>query len=127
MAVAVVDRGAVAVGEIASGGEDRAVTPGGVPGREDSMVERRTVAIGSDSGLHARPAAVFVKAAAAAPAPVTIRVGDGKPVPARSMLSVLSLGARKGTEVTLEADGEQAAQAVDELAALLARNLDADE
>ena len=88
------------------------------------MIEQRTVAIGSDSGLHARPATVFVKAAAAAPVPVTIRVGDGKPVPARSMLSVLSLGARKGTEVTLEAEGDDAARAVDELAALLARNLD---
>jgi phosphocarrier protein HPr len=43
------------------------------------------------------------------------------------MLSVLALGARKGTEVTLEADGEEAAAAVDGLAALLARNLDADE
>jgi phosphocarrier protein len=90
------------------------------------MVEQRTVAIGSDSGLHARPAALFVKAAAAQPVPVTIRIGDGKAVPARSMLSVLSLGARKGTEVTLEADGDGAAAAVDELAAMLARNLDAD-
>jgi phosphocarrier protein HPr len=88
------------------------------------MVEQRTVAIGSDSGLHARPAALFVKAAAAVPVPVTIRVGDGKAVPARSMLSVLALGAKKGTEVTLEADGDDAAAAVDELAALLARNLD---
>lgn len=90
------------------------------------MVERRTVVIGSDSGLHARPAALFVKAAAAAPARVTIRLGEGRQVDARSMLSVLSLGARKGAEVTLEADGEDAARAVDELAALLARNLDAD-
>ena len=38
--------------------------------------------------------------------PVTIRTGDGKPVPASSMLAVLSLGAKKGTEVTLEADGD---------------------
>jgi phosphocarrier protein HPr len=90
------------------------------------MVEQRTVAIGSDSGLHARPAALFVKAAAAVPVPVTIRVGDGKAVPARSMLSVLALGAKKGTEVTLEADGDGAAAAVDELAAMLARNLDTD-
>jgi phosphocarrier protein len=90
------------------------------------MVEQRTVAIGSDSGLHARPAALFVKAAAAQPVPVTIRIGDGKAVPARSMLSVLSLGAKKGTEVTLEADGDEAAAAVDDLAAMLARNLDVD-
>jgi phosphocarrier protein HPr len=87
------------------------------------MVER-TVAIGSDSGLHARPAALFVKAAAAAPVPVTIRVGDGKAVPARSMLSVLALGAKKGTEVTLAAEGDEAEAAVEELAAMLARNLD---
>jgi phosphocarrier protein HPr len=89
-------------------------------------VEQRTVVIGSDSGLHARPAALFVKAAAAAPVPVTIRVGDGKAVPARSMLSVLSLGARKGAEVTLEADGDGAGAALDELAALLEKNLDQD-
>ena len=90
-------------------------------------MEQRTVVIGSDSGLHARPAALFVKAAAAVPVPVTIRVGDGKAVPARSMLSVLALGAKKGTEVTLAADGEEAAASVDALAALLARNLDVDD
>lgn len=89
-------------------------------------MEQRTVVIGSDSGLHARPAALFVKAAAAAPVPVTIRVGDGKAVPARSMLSVLSLGARKGTSVILEADGDGAGAALDDLAALLSKNLDQD-
>lgn len=85
----------------------------------------RTVTVGSASGLHARPAALFVAAAAAAAVPVTIRTGDRAPVPARSMLSVLSLGAKQGTEVTLEADGDGAEAALDELAALLARDLDA--
>ena len=89
-------------------------------------MEQRTVTVGSASGLHARPAALFVKAAVAAPAPVKIRVGDGRAVDARSMLSVLSLGAKQGTVVTLEADGHQAGRAVDELAALLARDLDAE-
>lgn len=89
-------------------------------------MEQRTVVIGSESGLHARPAALFVKAAAAAPVPVTIRIGDGRAVPARSMLSVLALGARKGTEVILEAEGAGAAGAIDGLAALLERNLDAE-
>ncbi|GAA2717189.1 HPr family phosphocarrier protein [Actinoplanes palleronii] len=86
----------------------------------------RTVAVGSASGLHARPAKIFVEAAAKAPVKVTIRVGEKKPVPAKSMLSVLALGAKKGTEVTLEADGDGADQALDDLAALLARDLDAD-
>jgi len=86
----------------------------------------RTVIVASTSGLHARPAALFVAAASAQPVTVTIRTGDKKAVPAHSMLSVLSLGATFGTEVTLEADGDQAEAALDELAALLARNLDED-
>ncbi|MEU4558319.1 HPr family phosphocarrier protein [Actinoplanes sp. NPDC023936] len=85
----------------------------------------RTVAVGSASGLHARPAKIFVEAAAAAPVKVTIRVGDKKPVPAKSMLSVLALGAKQGTEVTLEAEGDGAEQALTELATLLATDLDA--
>ena len=89
-------------------------------------MEQRTVTVGSASGLHARPAALFVKAATAAPARVKIRVGEGRAVDARSMLSVLSLGAKQGTVVTLEKDGEQAGLAVDELAALLEKDLDAE-
>ena len=55
---------------------------------------------------------------------VTIRTGEKKPVPAHSMLSVLSLGAKKGTEVVLEAEGDGADAALDSLADLLARDLD---
>jgi phosphocarrier protein len=85
------------------------------------------VAVGSASGLHARPARLFVEAAAAAPVRVTVRVGDKRAVPAKSMLSVLALGARCGTEVTLEAEGDGADTVLDGLAALLARDLDAEE
>ncbi|MDG4787612.1 HPr family phosphocarrier protein [Micromonospora sp. WMMD1102] len=87
----------------------------------------RTVTVGSASGLHARPAALFVAAAGAAPVPVTIRTGERRPVPANSMLSVLALGAKQGTEVVLEADGEGAEAALHGLAELLARDLDAEE
>ncbi|MEV4627252.1 HPr family phosphocarrier protein [Micromonospora sp. NPDC049523] len=87
----------------------------------------RTVSVGSASGLHARPAALFVAAAAAQPVRVTIRVGDKRPVPANSMLSVLSLGAKRGTEVVIEAEGQGAEAALDTLADLLVRDLDAEE
>jgi phosphotransferase system HPr (HPr) family protein len=86
----------------------------------------RTVIVASASGLHARPAALFVAAAGAQPVAVTIRTVDKPPVPARSMLAVLALGAKLGTEVTLEADGEGADAALDDLAALLATDLDAE-
>lgn len=90
-------------------------------------MSERTVIIASRTGLHARPAAIFVKAAAGQGVSVRIRVGDGKPVPAASMLAVLSLGAGKGTEVTLSADGPGADDALDSLVALLATDLDAEE
>jgi phosphocarrier protein HPr len=94
---------------------------------EEDAVPTRTVTVGSTSGLHARPAARFVAAAAAQPVGVRISV-DGRPgVPAHSMLSVLSLGAQCGAEVTLEAEGDGAEAALDALADLLARNLDAEE
>jgi phosphocarrier protein HPr len=88
-------------------------------------VAERTVVIASKVGLHARPAALFSKAAAAAPVPVTIRKGDGRAVPASSILSVLTLGAACGDEVVLAAEGDGAEAALDELAVLLAQDLDA--
>jgi phosphocarrier protein HPr len=90
-------------------------------------MSERTVKVASRTGLHARPAALFVKAAADQGVAVRIRVGDGKAVPAASMLAVLSLGAVHGTEVTLEADGPGAEEALDALVGLLARDLDAGE
>ncbi|MFC4061568.1 HPr family phosphocarrier protein [Planomonospora corallina] len=87
----------------------------------------RTVAIASRTGLHARPAKLFVQAAQAQGVPVRIRVGDGRAVPATSMLAVLALGAGHGAEVVLEAEGPGADAALDVLAGLLSRDLDAEE
>jgi phosphocarrier protein len=89
------------------------------------MPERR-VKVGSKVGLHARPAAMFVQAAAKQPVKVTIAKTGGNPVDARSILSVLALDARGGDEVVLAAEGDGADQALDELAALVARDLDSE-
>jgi phosphocarrier protein len=86
---------------------------------------QRTVAVASASGLHARPAKLFVQEAMRLGVPVTVRLGE-KAVPAKSMLGVLSLGAVQGTEVTLEADGPGAEEALEALVSLLARDLDAE-
>ncbi|GAA2408906.1 HPr family phosphocarrier protein [Actinomadura vinacea] len=87
----------------------------------------RTVVVGSAQGLHARPAKIFVGEAARQPVPVLISTGGKPPVPAASILAVLALGAGHGAEVTLSAEGEQAERVLDELAALIARDLDAEE
>lgn len=87
---------------------------------------QRVVTVGSASGLHARPARLFVEAAKAVPVDVTLAVAGKKPARAKSILAVLALGAEQGTEVTLSADDAEGAQAaVDELADILASDLDA--
>jgi phosphocarrier protein HPr len=84
------------------------------------------VVIGSRIGLHGRPAAMVVKAAASQPVRVLISKGDGKPVDAASILGVLALGARGGDTVTIQADGDGADAALEALAALLTQDLDAE-
>ena len=85
----------------------------------------RSVKLGSKVGLHARPAAMFTKAAAAAGIAVTISKEGGKAVNAASILSVLTLNAGFGDEVTISAEGENADQVIADLAAMLERDLDA--
>jgi phosphotransferase system HPr (HPr) family protein len=78
----------------------------------------REVVVGHKEGLHARPAAEFVKAAAGFRSKVDVGAG-GKKVTARSLLGVLSLGVKCGQAVTLTAEGEDAEVALESLARLL--------
>jgi phosphocarrier protein HPr len=87
------------------------------------MPERR-VKVASSVGLHARPATLFVQAAAKQPVKVTIAKAGGDPVDARSVLFVLGLDVRNGDEVTLAAEGEGADAALDELTRVLETDLD---
>jgi phosphocarrier protein HPr len=89
-------------------------------------VPERTAIVASTVGLHARPAAVFVKAAGEQPARVRIRKGDGEPVDAASILSIMTLGVEHGDEVVLSAEGDGADASLDALVALLERDLDAE-
>jgi phosphocarrier protein HPr len=91
---------------------------------EENIVAQREVIVGSRIGLHARPAALFVKAASEQPVKITIRKGDGAPVDARSILRVLALGARNGDTVTLEADGDGAVEALEAVAKVVAEDHD---
>jgi phosphocarrier protein len=85
---------------------------------------QRQVRVGSKVGLHARPAALFAKAVARTGVPVTIAKDGQPPVNAKSLLNLLTLGAGHGDLVTLHADGDGAEAALDELAAMLERELD---
>lgn len=86
--------------------------------------ERRVVIVGSSVGLHARPASLFSQAVGRTGVPVQLTTASGHSVNAASILGILSLGIDHGETVTLSASGDRAAAALDELAALLASDLD---
>jgi phosphocarrier protein HPr len=95
--------------------------------QEDTDMPERHTIVGSKVGLHARPASLFVQAVSRQPVKVTIAKLGAAPVDARSILSVLALDARGGDEIVLAAEGDGADAALDELAALVARDLDSEE
>ena len=70
------------------------------------------------SGLHARPAKVFARAAASQPCDVMVIKGD-REANAKSVLSVLTLDCLAGDEITIRTDGDGAEQALQELVALV--------
>ncbi|AXQ28036.1 HPr family phosphocarrier protein [Solimonas sp. K1W22B-7] len=79
----------------------------------------RTVDIVNKLGLHARAAAKLVTLAAKFEADVRVRK-DGREVSGKSIMGVMMLAAAKGSQITLIAEGEDAGQALTELAALVA-------
>lgn len=73
-------------------------------------------------GIHARPAGLLVKEAAAFPCKVTLS-GNGKSVDAKRILGVMSLGIKCGSEVTIQTDGDQEEEAATKLQEFMEANL----
>ena len=82
--------------------------------------EATAVRLPPDVDLHARPAADFVRTAMGFAADVHVSAGE-RDANAKSLLSVLALGAKGGTELRLTASGQDAAAALDALGACIAR------
>ena len=82
----------------------------------------KSVVVGSAIGLHARPAAIIAEAVVNAGVPVTLSMDGGEPVDAGSALMIMTLGAGKGAEVTVESEDEGAMNTV---ADLVEKDLDA--
>ena len=81
----------------------------------------RKVIIKNKYGLHARPAAVFVQTANKYDSIIRI-IKDGQEVDAKSIMSILSLGAEKGSVIYIIAEGEDAQLAVEDLAKSLEKD-----
>ncbi|WP_281883461.1 HPr family phosphocarrier protein [Paenibacillus sp. YYML68] len=72
------------------------------------------------SGFHARPTKILVQAANNFPCKVSLIKGERK-VNGKSSLGILTLGIKPNDVVTLEIEGEQEEQALQELGALLVK------
>lgn len=83
------------------------------------MYSRITTVI-NETGLHARPASDFMRAAMKFRSNIQIGPAGGTPrVNAKSILMILGLGIRKGAEVEISAEGEDQKEAVDSLVELI--------
>ena len=82
------------------------------------MLEREIIIV-AEEGLHARPAADFVKKAMSFKDTDIKVIKDGKEVNAKSMMSVLSLGAASGSTILIKADGPDEENAVNTLESIL--------
>ena len=78
--------------------------------------------IKDEQGIHARPAGMLVKEAAAFPCKVTIEK-DGKETDAKRIFGLMSLAVKCGQEITLRTDGENEEEAMAKLSAFLEENL----
>jgi phosphocarrier protein HPr len=81
-------------------------------------VPEATVTLQNATGLHARPAKIFARAAAASAAEVFVEK-DGRRVNAKSVLSVLTLDCHQGDEILISVDGDDADATLAELVALV--------
>jgi phosphocarrier protein len=82
----------------------------------------KKVIVGSSVGLHARPAAVIAEKADEFDDEILLSIDGEEAVDAASALLIMTLGAEKGAEVTVESDN---ADAVEAIAALIEQDLDA--
>jgi catabolite repression HPr-like protein len=83
------------------------------------MVEKKVV-VQLRTGLHARPAAMFVQEANKYISDIFVSKGDKK-VNAKSIMGIMSLAVASGTEITISADGADAEEAVNALAAIVSQ------
>ena len=84
---------------------------------------RREITVINTLGVHARPAAAFVKIANKFACRVTVEK-DGERINGKSIMGLMMLAAGQGSRLTLIAEGPDAEQAVRELEDLFRRKFD---
>jgi phosphoenolpyruvate---glycerone phosphotransferase subunit DhaM len=112
-----------AIAPVATETAATATPPAATAGNNNSIV----LTIDHKDGLHMRPATPFVQTAARFKSKIRARNldrPDSPEVDAKSMVAVMTMTVRQGQRVRLQAEGEDAAEALATLAALVARNFE---
>ena len=90
---------------------------------DDSMIKEFQII--NKLGIHARPAAMFVKVANRFRCNIFVEK-DGEKVNGKSIMGLMMLAAGPGSKLTVYAEGSDATQAIGELEKLLKRKFDED-
>ncbi|WP_044565186.1 HPr family phosphocarrier protein [Anaerococcus provencensis] len=88
------------------------------------MYEQK-VTLTNEIGLHARPASIFIRAAVKFPCDITVEK-NGRSYNAKSIMSVLSMSASNGDELTIKACGDDEEDAVKTLVDVIENKINQD-
>ncbi len=92
---------------------------------DDSSTMTKDFVVLTKLGIHARPAAMFVKTANRFSCDIFVEK-DGEKVNGKSIMGLMMLAAGPGSKVTLHVKGADATNAIAELEALVKRKFDED-
>lgn len=81
----------------------------------------RKITVENETGLHSRPADLFVRTAKLYSSAITL-YKDQKSADAKNIIKVILLNVSKGQEITIEAEGEDSQEALDDLTRLVSSN-----
>ena len=92
---------------------------------DGSLTMTKDFMVANKLGIHARPAAMFVKTANRFACDIFVEK-DGEKVNGKSIMGLMMLAAGPGSKLTVHAEGKDGHAAVNEIEALLQRKFDED-
>src|SRR5881394_263220 len=90
---------------------------------DNGLTMTRDILVANKLGIHARPAAMFVKTANRFSCDIFVEK-DGEKVNGKSIMGLMMLAAGPGSKLTVHAQGQDASQALSELETLIKRKFD---
>ncbi len=93
-------------------------------GKMEEMITREFEIL-NQYGIHARPAALFVKTASRFDAEIIVEKGDNR-VSGKSIMGLMTLEASKGSMLKITVEGEDGEEALAEIGALIEGKFDED-